>query len=555
LISGINVEAFEKKLYEHETGSERDNIKNMTIKPLTELHYTDPDLEREVEFKNILIFSISGLLVILCALFNYLTLFLSRFRIRQKEMALRVVCGASEDSLLAMLSVEFILTLLFAVLLGCTLTQWLHKPFLTLSNIQANLPAIYRETLMYIGSVILISLLAFWLILFIFRRRSLNQSIRQSNKALLRKGSIVVQLIISIGFSFCTIIILKQIYFLHHSADLGFSFQNRATIQLRGSGDSEAFGNQLKQIPEITEIVEAKGMVNIVSQSVRSTVTVRTWDDEPANAEAFPLLTMYVSPEYNAFYDFRLVAGEMLTDTDPQSMVLINESAVKVFGWHDPVGKRFLNYYMVKGIIKDVYNFAPTIPAKPVCYFIYPSTVSGNSTVLFKYREGMWKSCKEKIEKMIKNEFAELNYTMFDTEEEYKKFMKSENALIKLLSFVSAICVLICVFGFVSLVSLTCEERRKEIAIRKINGATAGNILAMFAKEYFLLLLIGAVVAFTAGYFIMQRWLEQYVKQTTIPVWIYLSIILVLALVIILCVGWQVYRASIENPADVVKSE
>ena len=124
-----------------------------------------------------------------------------------------------------------------------------------------------------------------------------------------------------------------------------------------------------------------------------------------------------------------------------------------------------------------------------------------------------------------------------------------------MLSLVSAICVLICVFGFVSLVSLTCEERRKEIAIRKINGATAGDILGMFAKEYLLLLIIGAVIAFMAGYFIMQRWLEHYAIRTNIPVWIYLSIIFAMGFVIVLCVGWQVYKSSIENPAEVVKSE
>ena len=105
------------------------------------------------------------------------------------------------------------------------------------------------------------------------------------------------------------------------------------------------------------------------------------------------------------------------------------------------------------------------------------------------------------------------------------------------------------------MVSLTCEERRKSIAIRKINGATVSDILSIFAKEYFLLLLIGAVIAFPTGYIIMQRWLEQYVKQTSIPAWIYLSIILVLALVIVLSVGWQVYKTSIENPAEVVKKE
>ena len=167
----------------------------------------------------------------------------------------------------------------------------------------------------------------------------------------------------------------------------------------------------------------------------------------------------------------------------------------------------------------------------------------------------MLKSCKGKIEQMMQNEFAGFSYTLNNAEEEYNKYLKSENALLKLLSFVSAICILICLFGFVSLVSLTCEERRKEIAIRKINGATSGDILAMFTKEYSLLLLIGAAIAFTTGYFIMQRWLENYVKQTSIPVWIYLSIVFVLALVIVLCVGWQVYRASVENPAEVVKSE
>ena len=158
---------------------------------------------------------------------------------------------------------------------------------------------------------------------------------------------------------------------------------------------------------------------------------------------------------------------------------------------------------------------------------------------------------------MVEKEHSNISryLELYNTEEEYNKFLKSENTLIKLLTFVSAICILICVFGFVSLVSLTCEERRKEIAIRKINGATAGDILAIFAKEYFLLLMIGAVIAFTTGYFIMQRWLEQYVKQTSIPVWIYLAIIFVMALVIVLCVGWQVYRASVENPAEVVKSE
>jgi len=556
LFPGTNIEAFEKKLYEHHTGEERGNINKMMIKPLTKLRYLDPDITRDVKFQHILIFAVSGLLVIVCALFNYLTLFVSRFRIRQKELALRMVCGASGGSLLVMLSVEFMLTVLIAALLGGMLTQWLHKPFLALSDIQMNLPAIYRESLVYIGTVILIALLVFWLILFIFRRRSLNLSIRRSNKNLSRKVSIIVQLIISIGFAFCTIVIFKQMYFLHHTDELGFSFQNRAAVVLydKQQVNGSVLANHLKQIPEIAQVVDADDMQNLVPPTGHMSFKVDSWDDKPVNAGDMDIEKMHISIDYCAFYNFKLVDGEMLTDACPDSLVLINESAVKAFGWHDPVGKHFRRF-KVQGVIKNVYNLGPTVPAKPV-YYSAKGQSFGESTVLFKYKDGMWKSCKEKIEQILKREYANLSYTsIINTEEEYNKFLKSEDALIKLLSFVSAICIVICIFGFVSMVLLTCEERRKAIAIRKINGATVGDILSIFAKEYFLLLIIGATIAFSTSYFIMKRWLENYVKQTSIPTWIYLSILFALALIIVLSVGWQVYKTSVENPAEVVKKE
>ncbi|MCC8145402.1 MAG: FtsX-like permease family protein [Bacteroidales bacterium] len=103
--------------------------------------------------------------------------------------------------------------------------------------------------------------------------------------------------------------------------------------------------------------------------------------------------------------------------------------------------------------------------------------------------------------------------------------------------------------------SLSCEERKKEIAIRKVNGAGVRDILSIFIKEYFLLLLIGGLIAFPIGYIIMKQWIENYTLQTTIPFWIYIMILLAFALIIICSIGWRVYRSSIENPAEVLKSE
>ena len=81
------------------------------------------------------------------------------------------------------------------------------------------------------------------------------------------------------------------------------------------------------------------------------------------------------------------------------------------------------------------------------------------------------------------------------------------------------------------------------------------DILAIFFKEYFLLLLISACIIFPAVYYVMKRWIENYTLQTNIPVWIYLSIIAMLSVIIIVCIGWKVVKAANENPAIVIKSE
>ena len=118
----------------------------------------------------------------------------------------------------------------------------------------------------------------------------------------------------------------------------------------------------------------------------------------------------------------------------------------------------------------------------------------------------------------------------------------------------ASFCILISVFGFFSLVSLNLEERRKEMAIRKVNGATPGNILQIYFKEYFLLLLIGSLIAFPIAYFIMKQWLMQYIHQTRIDAWIYILILFTIALVIALCTGWRIWRSSKTNPSETLKS-
>ncbi|MDR3217359.1 MAG: ABC transporter permease, partial [Dysgonamonadaceae bacterium] len=541
-----DVKKLSEKLYEHviNKGNNAFGVKNMTITPLTSIHYDDSEhVMRAVKFQHIVIFAVAGSLLILCTLFNYLTLFISRFRMRQRELALRTVFGASGRSLLAMLSVEFVISLIVALLLGVFILDLILPQFRSLSDIKPELSSVYSESLVYFGLVMLISLLVFVLTLAIFRRRNLNTVIRRSNGKLFRKISIVTQLVISITFAFCTTVILKQMYYLHNT-DLGFSFKNRGSVTVWDKGvSSDVLDAKVKQIPEITETVA--GFEALIPPISRYSRSIEGWDDKPEDAMVMMMEYIDFSEAFAAYYELQLAEGEMLNDADDKNYVMINESAAKTFGWHKSTGKSFSGK-TVKGVIKNIYSFAPTIAAKPYFYSRPSGAQEKKATVLFKYEEGTWKSCKSKIEQAIKEEYSQM--IIHNAEEAYGWFLASENTLLKILTSISLVCIIICVFGFVSLVSLTCEERRKEIAIRKINGATIKDILDIFFKEYITLLVISAVIAFPAGYYIMRRWLEDYVVQTPISAWIYAVILLMLIMSIILCVGWKVYKTSRENP-------
>ena len=532
-------------------------VTDIDVIPLTRMRYQYPNVQRNVQYEYILLFSLVGLLVILCSLFNYFTLFFSRFRIRKREFSLRMVFGATSKSLFSLLATEFLAIMLLASVLGLMLINLFQPVFLALSEIDLPLSAIFGEVLLYWLGVILLALLSFFVLLLIFKKRSLNASIRRSKNAISRKISIVVQLVISIIFAFCTIVMMKQLNDLTRSGNLGFEFHNTAALLLTGDNlpDAMELHHQLIQMPEMYEVLI--GLPPLMPQWGLF-YSVGSWDGKRPNDEAFDMQIVIVSEAYMDFYRFQLVKGELLTDCLPENIAMINEEAKRRFGWTGAIGKTFQGFrtvHTVQGVVRNKIQNSPALPATPTVYFVNREAQQ-NNFILFRYQGVPFSDVQRRINAFFAEEYPHLHIAnLFDAEITFAEFIQSERSLMKLLGFVSLICILISIFGFFSLVSLTCEERRKEIAIRKINGATIHDIVGIFFKEYSLLLAIGALIAFPIGYYIMQRWLEQYVIQTGIDAWIYVTILLALTLVIILCVGWRVWKASIENPADVVKSE
>ena len=173
--------------------------------------------------------------------------------------------------------------------------------------------------------------------------------------------------------------------------------------------------------------------------------------------------------------------------------------------------------------------------------------------VLFKYKPGTWEECRRRIEEMQQAELPDRKLFLDSEEERYNKYLQSEDALSSLLGFSAIVCILISIFGIYSLVSLTCEQRRKEIAIRKVNGATISNILSIFFKEYAMLLIVSSLIAFPAGYTIMKHWIETYNRQVSIGALPFILIFAGIAMVITISISWRVWQAARQNPAEVIK--
>lgn len=556
LRKGTDIKAFEKKLSEHTIKAKEDiKVGKIELTPLTAMRYDRPSREETVKFDHILLFAAAGGLVILCSLFNFLTLFVTRMRMRGKEIALRRVCGSSNRSLLALFSAEYLLTLLLALFTGMILLELMLPAFKELSDIKTSNSGVYLETVGYSGIVACLSFFFSLAPIYYFRRQSLQSAIKGSadgrNRNIFQRVSMVLQLVISIGFIFCSSIMMKQIHHLNH-VDVGMERKNRASFS--SYPDIDGFRHELSQIPHVTEIF-ADSLDALFPRFSRSFQNVDEWDDKPASASPVSLEMMNSSQAYMDFYKLRLIEGNM-PDPGSTNQMLVNEAAVKALGINHPIGKTIRKgSFTITGVVSDFYIAPPTIPVKPMALKPKDGNYRSN-IILFKFREGTWDACKQQIEKAARKLNPNLiSVDLFNMDEEYQKYLKSENALLKMLDFVTLVCIIISLFGIFSLVTLDCEQQRKSIAVRKVSGATTAIIIRIFFRKYILLLGIAAALAFPLGYLIMQSWIEGYVLQTTIGYWIYPAILAIIACIITLCTGWRVWRAANQNPAEVIRSE
>ena len=508
--------------------------------PITECYELLFKDKTQIRQTYIRMFAWIGVLVMIIALINYFSLLVNQMMNRSKELALRVVNGSSRWGLFALFAVELILLLLASGFISMGLMEWTEKLFMEISWVMTDW---LSAALSYFVVILFCSLFVAGGLILYYSRKSLAIALQSRKKPVGRqinfqRITMIFQLLVSLLVMFCFAVLFRQLTYLTRTEDVGFERSGRASMTVSESY-RDAFIHDLREQPYVREVDESVGSL----LPTHMKVYMPFWIED----KEFKLEMIQADDAFLRFYGIRQYQDTIQGVTGTR--VLLNQTAMRSLGEAGIVGRKITNWTIV-GVVPDFYMNAPTVPSVPTLLVL---AEPGDQVLLIRYDERHTDELKEFVREWFEKRgtFELINIAT----EVYDNYLVSERILMWLLGLMAGICVLLSLFGVYAHVVLACERRRKEIAIRKVNGATAGLIVRSFLKEYFLLLLAASAFAFPLGTIVMQRWLEQYVLRVGLSWWIYAGIFLLLWSFMMLCIGRSVWRAARENPAEVIKSE
>ena len=509
------------------------------------------------------LFVASGILLLFSALFNFLNLHLDLFRQRIRELRLRSVHGASEGQLVRQMMFELLCSILLALFLACSFVEIIRPAFAGLLNITMELSQLIQ--IFVVCGIGLMALILFIGFILFWRLSRLSTSpqleIRITGKPVLRRMAVTMQLSVSMVFIVAALVVMMQMHFVNQK-DLGFD--SRGVIQLSGfldySGKIQgALERELATIPQIESITQADFEPRHKSD-IYTMITDVEWPGK-SSFETPAFNVIYTDSRFVETFKLKMVTGEWWHQGETQEIVL-NEEAVREMGLSEPEGSiiripsiddaSVMVEYKVVGVVNDFHTLSLRNRIQPVIFL--PSSQASN-ILYIRVVPGQDQEVMQKIAAILPGIDATLaDARLTPVDELYNHLNWSEQVGLKMFSVLATVCMLISLFGIYAVAAAATSRRRKEIAIRKVVGAEAGNIIRMFLREYTLQVIAAGIVALPLAYLIMSGWLQGYAYRMNIPWWLLGGVIVGVIILILLTVFMQVLKAADSNPSEVIKA-
>ena len=524
---------------------------------------------------NLMIFSCIGLLTLLIASINYINLSTAQSLTRIKEIGIRKVLGSMKYQLIVQFLSESFLFCLVALILSYGVFSLL-LPFL---NEVTGKNLVFGEVIdgfMIAASLALlvtITLLAGgYPAYFVTRFNSIN-SIKgdyssQGGSQLFRKVLVVFQLAIACMLLSGSFIIIKQLNFLNERP-LGFQKENIVSVPLFSENLNGIFRQNDSTYRQRLEtfrntIEQQSGVQNTALSSnppglgaiYRGTIPEGFMSEDN-------LFVANISVDYDFLetYEMKIIAGREFSrefGTDPAAAFIVNETAVKEFNWGSPASAigRTINREgkegRVVGVISDFHFMSLTTPISAMVLDLDPNQCNslsirlarGNAPAIMARIEAEWKS-------LFPEKAFEYTYLEDRLQEQYLNY-RNFGLIIQAFTVVAIVIACLGVYG---LVLFVVQRKVKEIGVRKVLGASVGNILRMIYRDFASLLILGFLIAIPLSHYLLGQWLSAFTYHTTIDVLTYVSSLFILLMTVSLTIGYQAMRASLANPVKSLRSE
>ena len=521
------------------------------------------DYATHTDAQVIYIFIVVAVLIILIACINYISLSTARAVERAKEVGVRKVAGAYRGQLIGQFLLESILISFMALGLSLILLEVFLPGFNQLANKQLAFSIAHNAyvALGLVGATVLLGVLsgiypAFVLSAFQPYKVLKGQFSHSLQGNRFRKVLVVVQFSISIVMIVSTMVIFRQMQYVR-SKSLGFDQEQLyklAFFELKNPQRYQVLKEQLQQHPNVV------GVTN-TSQGMDGSYYSNDLKIELENGSftEFPVKQFFVNASYFKVMGIPLVAGRNLDQRrslDVKKGIIVNTAFQRRFGWKNPIGKKVGDYTVV-GVSGDFHTKSLYESIEPIALRLMPTETDYNAMPHFFVRLktqnaqatlGHFKSIWTKYNPKTQFSGKFVN-------EYFASFYEADQRRGHIFWLFSLLAIFIACLGLFGLATFTTRQRRKEMGIRKVLGASIAQLLTLLFSGFARLIFISSLIAFPLAYYFMREWLQNFAYRTSIHWSLFVLAGLATMLITLLTVSIQSVRTARVNPVEVLKDE
>ncbi len=556
-------------LDKHIPGGKGSQETDLTFQKLTDIHlrsHLDSEHEANGDIKSVYIFSAIAFFILLIACINYMNLATARSAGRAKEVGLRKVVGALRSQLIGQfLSESLLLTiislgiaLIVITLLIPSLNDFAGKSltFSSLSDVKFILVIL---GVIFFTSILAGSYPAFFLTAF-QPVEVLKGKIKNAMKnGRLRQVLVVMQFSIACILIISTVIVYKQLSFML-TEDAGYKKDQVIVMKndRNASFDFEGFKQELKRQAGVKNVSTSS---RIPTDRLRDYQGAKVEKGDSLAPTTAVIKSLRVDYDFLSTYEIKVVAGRDFSrdfKSEDSAAYILNETAVKAIGWKnnaDAIDKIF-EYGDRKGrIIGVVKDFHFESMHQTIAPIVMSVSKEKDQWLSIKLAAGDFQKTIANIEKIVKTYSPDGLFSYQFLDEQFNKQYQAEQKQRSLFMIFAGISIFISCLGLFALAAFMAEQRRKEIGVRKVLGATVGSITTLLSKDFIKLVLISILIASPIAWYAMNSWLTDFAYRIDIEWWIFPMAGLLAILIAVATVSYQAISAALVNPVKSLKSE